>query len=165
MNITVREAKEEDVASILRIINYEISNSTVVYDYKERSLAFQLNWYKRKMEDGMPVIVAEHELEVIGFGTFGIFRPWEAYRFCIEHSIYVDKNTRGKGVGKQLLSELITLANQRGFHTMIAGVDATNEASIRFHKKFGFREVGRFKEVGFKFDKWLDLLFLQLFLK
>ncbi|WP_149277347.1 GNAT family N-acetyltransferase [Pareuzebyella sediminis] len=165
MNLIIREAKEEDVAGILGIINYEISNSTVVYDYKERSLAFQLNWYRKKMDEGMPVIVADDGLGVIGFGTFGIFRPWEAYRFCVEHSIYVAENARGKGVGKQLLSELITLARKGGFHTMIAGIDATNEGSIRFHKQFGFQEVGLFREVGFKFEKWLDLIFLQLFLK
>ena len=113
----------------------------------------------------MPVIVAEIDNEVVGFGTFGIFRPWPAYQFSVEHSIYVHKNARSKGIGKSLLTELIVLAKNGGYHTMIAGVDGSNKGSFEFHKKFGFEEIGTFKEVGFKFAKWLDLRFLQLFLK
>ncbi|RFC55689.1 GNAT family N-acetyltransferase [Brumimicrobium aurantiacum] len=165
MEIVIREAEERDVERILEIINYEILNSTVVYDYKERTYDFQLNWLKQKKKDGMPVIVAEGENGVIGYGTFGIFRPFDGYQFSVEHSIYVDKDFRTHGIGKQLLQGLITLAKKGGFHTMIAGVDASNERSIEFHKKFGFTEVGTFKEVGFKFEKWLDLLFMQLLLK
>ena len=165
MEIVIRDAEERDVDKILEIINYEILNSTVVYDYKERTYDFQLNWLRQKKKDGMPVIVAESENGVIGFGTFGIFRPWAAYQYSVEHSIYVDKEYQANGIGKQLLTKLIVLAIENGFHTMIAGVDASNERSIEFHKKFGFKEIGTFKEVGFKFDKWLDLLFLQLLLK
>jgi phosphinothricin acetyltransferase len=165
MEIIIRDAEEKDVDKILEIINYEILNSTVVYDYDERTYEFQLNWLRQKKKDGMPVIVAERESIVIGYGTFGIFRPFDGYRFSVEHSIYVDKEYRAHGMGKQLLQELITLAKRNGFHTMIAGVDASNERSIEFHKKFGFKEIGTFKEVGFKFDRWLDLLFLQLLLK
>lgn len=165
MNIVIREAEERDVLRILEIINHEILNSTVVYDYNERTYEYQLKWLRQKKKDGMPVIVAESTKGVIGYGTFGIFRPFDGYQFSVEHSIYVDKEFRTHGVGKQLLQELIAIAKQNGLHTMIAGVDASNESSIEFHKKFGFKEVGTFKEVGFKFDKWLDLLFMQLLLK
>lgn len=165
MEIIIRNAEEKDVNRILEIINYEILNSTVVYDYVERTSEYQLNWLRQKMKDGMPVIVAESENGVIGYGTFGIFRPFDGFQFSVEHSVYVDKEYRTHGIGKLLLSELIRLAKKNGFHIMIAGVDASNKSSIEFHRKFGFKEVGTLKEVGFKFDKWLDLLFLQLLLK
>ncbi|WP_159023817.1 GNAT family N-acetyltransferase [Formosa sp. L2A11] len=165
MKLKIREAEEKDVNDILDILNYEILNSTVLYDYKERTFEQQLKWFKQKEADKMPVLIAENENGVIGFGTYGIFRPWDAYLFSIEHSIYVNNNSRGIGIGKQLLSKLIELAKEQKYHTMIAGVDSSNEGSVEFHKKFGFKEIGTFKEVGFKFDKWLDLKFLQLLLK
>jgi len=165
MKVEIRQAEIKDINKILEIVNYEILNSTVLYDYKERTLEQQHKWFERKQIDKMPVIVAEKNNEVIGFGTFGIFRPWDAYQFSVEHSIYVHKNSRGYGIGKQLLSKLIELAKEQGYHTMIAGVDSSNKGSFEFHKKFGFVEIGTFKEVGFKFNKWLDLRFFQLFLK
>ena len=164
MNITIRTAKTKDVNSILEIINHEILNSTVVYDYKERSYGQQLAWFEKKTQDEMPVIVAEKEGNVVGFGSFGIFRPWDAYRFSVEHSIYTHQDARGMGIGKRIMAELIRLATEQGYHTMIAGVDASNQSSYEFHKKFGFQEIGTFKEVGYKFDQWLDLIFMQLFL-
>lgn len=165
MEIVIRSAITKDVEKILEIVNYEILNSTVLYDYKERTYEQQLNWFEQKHITGMPVIVADYQGVVVGFGTYGIFRPWAAYQFSVEHSIYVSNNFRANGIGKQLLTELIALAKDGGFHTMIAGVDGSNESSFEFHKKFGFQEIGVFKEVGFKFNKWLDLRFLQLFLK
>lgn len=164
MELVIRNAEEKDLIRILEIVNHEILSSTVVYDYKARTYTDQLNWFQQKIKEGMPVIVAENENEVVGFGTFGIFRPWAAYQFSVEHSIYVGQESRGAGVGKQILSRLIKMAIERGYHTMIAGVDGSNKESIAFHKKFGFKEIGTFKEVGFKFDQWLDLCFLQLFL-
>ena len=163
--MNIRFAETKDVAKILDIVNYEILNTTVIYDYKERSYEYQLNWFEQKKQANMPVIVAEIDGEVVGFGSYGIFRPWEAYKYSVEHSIYVSREARAKGVGKQLLTELITLAKANGYHTMIAGVDASNAGSIAFHKQFGFVEIGIFKAVGYKFDTWLDLNFLQLILK
>jgi phosphinothricin acetyltransferase len=160
----IRQAELKDINKILDIVNYEIINSTVVYDYEIRTYEQQLKWFKQKQADGMPLIVTEIENEVVGFGTYGIFRSWAAYQFSVEHSIYIDKNSRGRGIGKQLLSELIELAKAGGYHIMIAGIDSSNNGSFEFHKKFGFEEIGTFREVGFKFGKWLDLHFLQLFL-
>ncbi|RNC88500.1 MAG: N-acetyltransferase [Allomuricauda sp.] len=165
MEISVRKAEKRDVTAILAIVNYEILNSTLLYDYEERTFQQQLTWFEQKEREKMPVIVAELETQVIGFGTYGIFRPWDAYQFSVEHSIYVTKEFRGKGVGKRLLTQLIELAKTNGYHTMIAGVDGSNKKSFEFHKNFGFEEIGTFKEIGFKFNKWLDLRFLQLFLK
>ncbi|MCM5662138.1 GNAT family N-acetyltransferase [Galbibacter mesophilus] len=165
MEIEIRRAENRDIHEILEIVNYQILHSTVLYDYKERTYDQQFIWFEQKKADGMPVIVAENNNKVVGFGTYGIFRPWAAYQFSVEHSVYVNKNSRGTGIGKLILSKLIKMAKDGGYHTMIAGVDGSNDRSFEFHKKFGFKEIGTFKEVGYKFDKWLDLRFLQLFLE
>ena len=162
---SIRFAESKDVQSILDIVNHEILHSTVLYDYRERTYEKQLGWFEKKSQDKMPVIVAEKNNKVIGFGTYGIFRPWDAYRYSVEHSIYVNHRARGLGVGKLIMAELIRLAKEQGYHTMIAGVDGSNRGSYEFHRKFGFQEIGTFKEIGYKFDRWLDLIFLQLFLK
>jgi phosphinothricin acetyltransferase len=165
MEAHIREAHFGDLESILQIINHAIVYTTAVYDYQPRTLEQQQQWFEKKQADNMPVIVAEYAGEVIGFGSYGIFRPWDAYRFSVEHSVYVDEQHRGKGIGRQLLRKLIELAKAQRFHTLIAGIDAANTNSYAFHQKFGFVEVGRFREVGYKFDKWLDLVFMQLFLE
>jgi len=165
MTPLIRPAVENDVAAILAIINHEILHSTALYDYDERSYEFQLNWFRQKRLEKMPILVVEQNGKLVGFGTYGIFRPKAAYKFSLEHSIYIHHEHRGEGIGKELLRELIALAKEEGYHTMIAGIDAANEGSIRFHESFGFVEVGHIKEVGYKFDSWLDLKFLQLMLK
>ena len=162
--MVIRDAETKDVSRILEIVNYEILHSTVIYEYKERILEQQLEWFEQKQADGLPVIVAEVSGRVVGFGTYGTFRTRPAYQFSVEHSVYVSHESRTNGVGKQLLTKLIELAKENGFHVMVAGVDSSNQQSFAFHKKFGFKEVGTFKEVGFKFDKWLDIRFLQLIL-
>lgn len=161
----IRIAGEPDIKSILSIINYEITHSTSIYDYEPRTLEMQMAWFEQKQSDKMPVIVAEEHEQVLGFATYGSFRPKIAYRFSVEHSIYVDHRKTGSGIGSLLMMHLIDLARTAGFHTMIAGVDASNRSSYEFHRKHGFTEVARFKEVGYKFDRWLDLIFMQLFLE
>ncbi len=165
MNIIIRQADKNDVAKILEILNYEIINTTVVYDYQKRTYEEQLRWFKKKKEENLPVIVAVVDGKVAAYGTYGIFRPWEAYKFSIEHSLYVEKNKRKLGIGKLILQELIDIARLEGYHTIVAGIDASNQNSIIFHKQFGFKEVGNLKQIGYKFNKWLDLTFMQLFLK
>ena len=165
MSLRIRDAKKEDLPTILKIVNFEIEHTTAIYDYDKRNLEYQTAWFEKKKKEKMPVIIAEENGKVIGFGTFGIFRPWDGYQFSVEHSIYLDKDSRGRGSGKKIMKELIRLAIELGFHTMIAGVDANNVDSIKFHHDFGFKEVGRFNQIGYKFEKWLDLIFMQLFLK
>lgn len=162
--ITIRTAIADDVPVILEITNNEILNSTVLYEYDPRSLETQLEWFKAKQADNWPVIVAELEDKVVGFGTYGSFRARVAYSQSIEHSVYVHKDHRGKSIGYDLMIELIRLAKNNGYHTMIAGIDSSNMGSVEFHRKFGFEVVGTFKEVGYKFDRWLDVLFMQLLL-
>jgi len=165
MSIIIRDAQLEDLPSILKIVNFEIEHTTSIYDYNKRTLQNQTIWFEKKKIEEMPVIIAEEKGSVIAFGTFGIFRPWDGYQFSVEHSIYLNKNSRGRGTGTKIMNKLIHLAKEQGFHIMIAGIDANNTKSIKFHHNFGFKEVGRFNQIGYKFDKWLDLVFMQLFLK
>lgn len=161
----IRPGRPADISAILEILNHEILHSTVLYAYETNTLTEQTAWFKQKQVDKLPVIVAETKGAVLGFGTFGPFRPWPAYQFTVEHSIYIDKQQRGAGAGKLLMAELIQLAQKKGYHTMIAGIDAANTGSSSFHEKFGFKQVGRLNQVGYKFDRWLDLIFMQLILK
>ncbi|PUZ24397.1 phosphinothricin acetyltransferase [Chitinophaga costaii] len=161
MPVIIRSATPADLPAILDITNEAILHTTAIYDYAPRSMAAQEAWWQDKQATGMPVIVAELEGQTIGFGSYGRFRPKEGYKYSVEHSIYLAAHYRGQGIGSTLLRELMALAVAQGLHTMVAGIDAANESSIAFHKKYGFVEVGRLPQVGFKFERWLDLVFLQ----
>ena len=145
-------------------MNYNILNTTSIYDYEPRTLAQQEAIFEDKNKEGFPLIVVEVDNEIAGFGTYGTFRFKEGYKFTVEHSVYVSINHQGKGLGKLLLAELIELAKKQKLHTMIAVIDAENQNSVEFHKQFGFETVGIIKESAYKFDKWLDTVFMQLIL-
>ncbi len=162
--ITIRKATEADIQPMLDIYNEIIENTTAVFQYDLHTFEMRKEWFEQKQKENFPVFVAEENSEVIGFSTFGQFRNWQAYKYSVENSVYVKTNQRSKGIGKLLLQPLIDAARQMNLHTIIAGIVADNEASIALHKQFGFVEVAYFKEVGYKFDKWLDLKFLQLML-
>ena len=165
MKIEIRPYKTEDTQNILDIINYNILHSTALYDYSIRTFDQQKNILDEKIAKQFPVIVAELEGQVVGFGMYSEFRFREAYKYTVEHSVYVDQDNHGKGIGKILLQELIILAKAKGLHTMIGVIDAENKSSIDFHEKFGFKTVGIIKESGYKFDRWLDSVFMQLILE
>ena len=165
MMILIREAIENDLPQLLAIYNDIILNTTAVYDYEPHTLEMRQSWFKTKQEQGFPVFVAEDENKIVGFSSIGPFRAWAAYKYSVENSVYVAASERGKGIGKLLISTLIEAAKKLNMHTIIASIDASNEASLRLHRFFGFEEVANFKEVGFKFGRWLDLKFLQLFLE
>ena len=160
--VTIRNARENDVQPMLDIYNEIIANTTAVFQYDLHTLQMRKEWFKQKQQENLPVFVAEENNVIVGFSTFGQFRNWQAYKYSVENSVYVRADCRGKGIGKLLLQPLIDAAKQMQLHTIIAGIVADNEASIALHKQFGFVEVAHFKEVGYKFDKWLDLKFLQL---
>lgn len=164
MNFKVRNATEKDLEEILEIVNYNILNTTAIYDYESRTLAQQKAIFDEKKKADFPLIVIEIDNEIAGFGTYGTFRFKEGYKFTVEHSVYVSVNHQGKGLGKLLLAELIQIAKKQKRHTMIAVIDAENQNSVEFHKQFGFESVGIIKESAFKFDKWLDTVFMQLLL-
>lgn len=164
MHLIIRNATPKDLPALLEIINHAILNTTAIYDYEPREYDQQKEWLDQMFNDGMPVVVAEVDGEVIGYGSYNIFRPKIGYKFSVEHSIYLNEKSRGMGVGSRILESLIQRARESGIHTMIAGIDAANRGSIEFHKKYGFVEKGYLKEVGYKFDQWLDLVFMQLLL-
>ncbi len=162
MNVTLRKATSDDVQAILEIVNHAIQNTTANYDYEPHTTEMQHAWFDDKTNSGFPVFVAEIDKKVAGFGTYGTFRFKFGYRFTVEHSVYVHEAYIGKGIGSQILPKLIELAKDQNLHMMIGGIDATNDASIRFHEKFGFRKCGLIPEVAYKFDRWLDLQFMAL---
>jgi phosphinothricin acetyltransferase len=157
----LRDAAEDDLAGIVTIYNDVIATSTAVYSSTPVTLEDRRQWWSARVEAGYPVLVAVDESGVIGFSTFADFRPWPGYRFTVEHTVHVRADRRGGGVGTRLLQALFPRAASLGKHMMIAGVDAANTASIRFHERLGFEQAGCLREVGHKFDRWLDLVFLQ----
>ena len=161
MEIKIRDYQIQDCKAIIEIINDAILNSTALYDYNIRTLNTQEAIFEEKLQKGFPVIVAESNNEVVGFGYYSEFRFREAYKFTVEHSVYANKNSIGKGIGKLLLDELIERAKKQNLHTMIGVIDSENTNSIDFHKKFGFEEVGFIKESGYKFDRWLHSVLVQ----
>ena len=165
MEIKIRAYQTEDTQAILDIINFNILNSTALYDYNIRNYEQQKTILEDKINKGFPVIVAELNEELVGFGLYSEFRFREAYKFTVEHSVYVSEKHIGKGIGKLLLSELIQLAKAQGLHTMIGVIDSENQGSVAFHEQFGFKTAGIIKESGYKFDRWLDSVFMQLLLK
>jgi len=165
MKIKLRSFQTVDTQAILDIINYNILNSTALYDYNIRSYDQQKAILEEKINKHFPVIVAVEDDKVVGFGMYSEFRFREAYKYTVEHSVYVDKDHQGKGIGKLLLHELIQLAKRQKLHTMIAVIDAENQSSVEFHEKFGFKTVGIIKESGYKFDRWLHSVFMQLILE
>lgn len=161
----IRCAKKEDLNAILAIYNDAIINTTAVYTYEPQTIDERIAWFETKQRNHEPIFVFEENGSVLGFTTFGSFRPWPAYQYTIEHSIYVDASARGKGIASQLLQHLIVEAKAKGYRTLVAGIDASNEASIKLHQKFNFKHAGTLTNVGYKFDYWLDLAFYELDLK
>jgi phosphinothricin acetyltransferase len=157
----IRDANEQDLPAILAIYNEVIATSTAIYADDPVTLADRKAWLEARRSQGYPVLAAEIEGEVAGFASFGDFRAWPGYRFTVEHSIHVRADCRGQGVGKELMLALVPRASAAGKHVLIGGVDAANQASIRFHECLGFSQVAHFHEVGFKFGRWLDLVFLE----
>ena len=163
-SVSIRDAREGDIEEILAIYNYVILNTTAVYSDHPHTLGMRLAWYNERISGGFPAFVAESEGKVVGFSSFGHFRAWPCYRYTVENSVYVHQDHYGKGISKLLLQPLIDRAREMKLHAMIAGIDAENEISYKLHQSFGFVEVAHFKEVGFKFNRWLDLKFLELIL-
>ena len=149
-------------APILAIFNEAIANSTALYDYKPRSAESMVAWFDAKTRGRFPVIGFENDAgELLGFGSYGTFRAWPAYKYTVEHSLYVDQRFRGQGVGRALLAAIIEAAQQQDYHVLVGGIDAVNTVSIRLHESLGFTHCGTVKQSGFKFGRWLDLAFYQ----
>jgi L-amino acid N-acyltransferase YncA len=157
----IRDATEEDLEGLVAIYNDVIATSTAIYSYLPVTLEERRQWWRTRTSQGYPVLIARDASGVAGFSTFGDFRAWPGYRFTVEHSVHVRADGRGRGLGTLLVQALLPRAAALGKHVMIAGVDAANAASIRFHERLRFEKTGHLREVGYKFDRWLDLVFLQ----
>lgn len=155
------DATEADLPGLLAIYNEVIATSTAVFSSVPVTLAERQQWWRTRIAQGYPVLVARDAQGVAGFSTFGDFRASPGYRFSVEHTVHVRGDGRGRGLGTSLVRALIPRAAQLGKHVMIAGVDAANAPSIRFHERLGFTVAGTLREVGHKFDRWLDLVFMQ----
>jgi L-amino acid N-acyltransferase len=152
--------------AILAILNEAIVTSTALYDYVPRKREAMDGWWKAKQAGRFPVIGIESDAgELLGFASYGTFRNWPAYKYSVEHSVYVHKDHRGKGLGPMLMQALIREATAQDYHLMVGGIDAANAASIALHERLGFSHAGTIKEAGFKFGRWLDLAFYQLVLR
>jgi phosphinothricin acetyltransferase len=159
--VTIDDAQETDLAEILAIYNQVIADSTAVFSETLVTLEDRVSWFGARTGQGYPILVARDPSGVAGYATFGDFRTWPGYRFTVEHSVHVRADARGRGTGSRLVSALIPRAQALGKHVMIGGIDADNTASIRMHERLGFERSAHMKQVGWKFGRWLDLVFMQ----
>jgi len=165
--MTIRDAVDGDLPEITAIYNEVLMTSTAIYRDEPATVAERLAWWQARVQQDYPTLVACDDAAgtdraVIGFASFGDFRSWPGYRFTVEHTVHVHSAWRGRGVGSALMRALIPRAADLGKHVMTGGIDADNVSSLRFHERLGFERVAHFKEVGFKFGRFLDLLFVQL---
>jgi L-amino acid N-acyltransferase YncA len=162
--VTISEAKDQDVAFINAIYNDTVSTTTVAWTEAHETLSTRQAWLDEQRHLGNPVLVAHRDDRVVGFASYDDFRDsakWPGYRFTVEHTIHIHRDSQGEGVGSALLDALISRAADAGKHVMIGAVDGDNAGSIRFHERHGFTVVGRLPEVGFKFGRWLDLVLMR----
>jgi L-amino acid N-acyltransferase YncA len=158
----VRDATEADLAEIRAIYNHAVEHTTAIWNETVVDLDNRIEWFRMRQARGFPVLVADKDGRVAGYASYGDWRAFEGFRHTVEHSVYVEKDHQGAGIGRQLMTALIERAGQNGIHVMIAGIEAGNTASIALHEKLGFRNGGTFREVGTKFGRWLDLTFMEL---
>lgn len=158
----IRDATPADAAAIAAIYNHAVRTTTAIWNETEVDAGNRRDWLSARQAAGFPVLVAETAGEVGGYGSFGDWRAFDGYRHTVEHSLYVAPDRRGRGIGRALLSALIASARTSGKHVMVAGIAADNAASLALHARLGFTETGRMPQVGTKFGRWLDLVFLQL---
>lgn len=157
---------DRHASQILDIFNDAILTSTALYDYQPRTMDTMRSWFAAKTAGHFPVIGIENDDGVlIGFGSYGAFRAFPAYKYTVEHSVYVHKDHRSHGVGRILMREIIGAAHSQGFHAVVGAIDAANSGSVALHQSLGFQHVGTMPQVGFKFGRWLDLAFYQLLLE
>jgi len=162
---TIQIDERRHSEAVLSILNEAITTSTALYDYRPRTPEMMTGWFEAKRKGGYPVIgVEDSSGQLLGFASYGAFRAWPAYKYTVEHSVYVDSRFRGHGVGRVLLEGIIEYARLRDYHVLIGGIDTANKASIALHEKLGFTHCATIQQVGFKFGRWLDLSFYQLIL-
>lgn len=157
----IRPAAPDDLPAILAIYNDAVLNTTAIWNWHTVDLANRRAWFEMRQGQGYPILVADAQGEAIGYASFGDWRPFDGYCHTVEHSIYVAGTARRQGAGAALLEAVIAAAREAGKHVMLGGIEAGNEPSLALHRRFGFVETARMPEVGQKFGRWLDLVFMQ----
>ncbi|MBA1295199.1 N-acetyltransferase [Pseudomonas lurida] len=158
----IRDATEKDLPAIRDIYNDAVRNTTAIWNEQPVDLANRLAWFNARQALGYPILVAVENDEVTGYASFGDWRPFEGFRYSVEHSVYVRHDQRGKGLGPRLMQALIERARSAGKYVMVAAIESGNQSSIRLHERLGFVTTGQMPQVGIKFGRWLDLTFMQL---
>jgi len=161
MSHEIREALPADVPGILDIYNDAVRNTTAIWNETPVDLANRQAWFEARAQQGYPILVAVDETGVLGYASFGDWRPFEGFRHTVEHSVYIRGDQRGKGLGPVLMAALIERARRCGKHVMVAAIESGNAASVRLHERLGFVVTGQMPQVGVKFGRWLDLTFMQ----
>lgn len=153
---------DRHASAILDIFNEAILTSTALYDYRPRTPVAMQAWFATKTANAFPVIGLEDDTgQLAGFASYGTFRAWPAYKYSMEHSVYIHRNHRGQGLGSKLLQELVKAAELRDVHTLVGAIDVSNSASVALHTRAGFEHCGTVRQAAFKFGRWLDLAFYQ----
>jgi L-amino acid N-acyltransferase YncA len=160
----IRPAKDSDLIAINDLYNHYVQHSTCTYQEEIEPIEGRRAWFRQHGEQH-PVIVAELENQIVGWGSLSPYHQRSAYRRTVENSVYVLHELHRRGIGSLLLKELIALARNRGHHVIIAAIDADQPASVALHARFGFQKVGHLKHLGFKFGRWLDVLYMELLLE
>ncbi|NGO63421.1 N-acetyltransferase [Rhizobium daejeonense] len=160
--VLIRDAVEADLPAIRDIYNHAVEHTTAIWNEVLIDVDNRRVWLELRRAKGFPVLVAEKDGKVAGYASYGEWRAFDGYRHTVEHSVYVDKDCRGAGIGKKLMLDLIARAKAADMHVMIAAIEAENKASIALHERLGFRLVGIHREVGIKFGRWLDLAAMEL---
>ncbi|AZE82011.1 L-amino acid N-acyltransferase MnaT [Pseudomonas orientalis] len=158
----IRDATEQDLPAIRAIYNDAVQNTTAIWNEQPVDLANRQAWFSARQAQQYPILVAVQNNEVTGYASFGDWRPFEGFRYSVEHSVYVRNDQRGQGLGPRLMLALIERARRCGKHVMVAAIESGNLASIRLHERLGFTTTGQMPQVGIKFGRWLDLTFMQL---
>lgn len=159
--MTIRPATAEDLLPINDIYNHYVLHSTCTYEELPESMDGRQRWFANH-SDQHPVIVATQEDHLVGWGSLSPYHPRSAYRRTVENSVYVHPEHHRRGIGSLLLAELIRQSRQLDHHAIIALIDATQPASVALHERFGFEHVGHLKQVGYKFGRWLDVIYMEL---
>jgi phosphinothricin acetyltransferase len=158
---SVRDAGEADLPGILAIYNDAVVNTTAIWNDLIVDLENRRTWWRARTDAGFPILVAVEGDNVLGYASYGPFRPFDGYRQTVEHSVYVATSARRRGVARALMQALEARARQAGMHVMLGGIAGDNAASLRLHAELGFAESARMAEVGQKFGRYLDLVFMQ----
>lgn len=164
MSLAIRPATEADLSAINAIYNHYVAISTTNYDIDPLSMEERRRWFAGRAAIHPVIVVCDAASggeKIVGWGSLNVFRSKPGYRFAVENSVYVHPDHQRTGIGSAIIERQIEQARELGLHAIVAGIDSEQTASISLHAKHGFREVGRFPEIGRKFDRWLDAIFMQ----